>query len=406
MTQTRRTTQPPVADVAIIGAGVMGLSVASAAVRAGLAAVLVEPIGLGAEASGTPLAALMPHLPGVAPPTPEQRFQLDALAGLHGHVSRLQDETGLDVGYARCGRVIPIHTEGFRRRADQAAEGAARHWAAMRTWGIEPRPTLSVVAPDACSAVPDWLRLGASLEAVVVETLSARIDGRAYLEALARAFERRGGRILTATAHIWRADRHVLEDPEGTPIVAAGALVLAAGAQSYTFAARHGWPLEGRAVKGQALAVSVLRPDRKTRRGRLIRPLIFDRGLYVVERTDGSLAIGSTTETTFKNAAPDVAATDALLARARGLCVPLAEAPAEALVINRWAGLRPRARRGGPQIGLVDQTARVYAATGGYKISFGIAHAAADAIVEQIVTGEPSPGLPSEFAPLPRGSRR
>ncbi|MFN3500185.1 MAG: NAD(P)/FAD-dependent oxidoreductase, partial [Pannonibacter indicus] len=116
-------------DVLVIGAGVFGLSTARAAAEAGLSVTLVEADQVGSGASGGVLGALMPHMP--ARWNAKKAFQFEALAGLEGHIARLEAETGLETGYRRCGRVLPITT------ADLLAHHHAREGAQQVDGGVE-----------------------------------------------------------------------------------------------------------------------------------------------------------------------------------------------------------------------------------------------------------------------------
>ena len=69
-----------------------------------------------------------------------------------------------------------------------------------------------------------------------------------------------------------------------------------------------------------------------------------------------------------------------------------------ATLVERWAGVRPKAIGRDPMAGLHPDFPRLAILTGGFKISFGVAHALADAVVAQLTNGSPS-GLPSSFDP-------
>jgi glycine oxidase len=76
---------------------------------------------------------------------------------------------------------------------------------------------------------------------------------------------------------------------------------------------------------------------------------------------------------------------DALIDRARRICPALRDAP----VLERWAGLRPRAPRPDPMLGPLPGHPRVLAATGGFKTGFGLAPAVAAAIAAYAVDDPP-----------------
>ena len=81
-----------------------------------------------------------------------------------------------------------------------------------------------------------------------------------------------------------------------------------------------------------------------------------------------------------------------LAQRAAELCPDLAGAD----IVEQWAGIRPRAAGRDPVVGALPGAPRLVVASGGFKITLGIAHKMADAALN-IVTGA-SCSLPSSFA--------
>ena len=93
-------------DIAIIGAGIVGLWCAVEAVRAGLRPLIIDSIGIAAGASGGIVGALMPHQPSVW--SPKKALQLEGLLSLPHQIATLEAQTGLSAGYKRAGRLLPI----------------------------------------------------------------------------------------------------------------------------------------------------------------------------------------------------------------------------------------------------------------------------------------------------------
>ncbi|MEM7191005.1 MAG: FAD-dependent oxidoreductase, partial [Pseudomonadota bacterium] len=124
-------------------------------------------------------------------------------------------------------------------------------------------------------------------------------------------------------------------------------------------------------------------------------PLLYDHGLYIVPHVGGTVAVGSTSEKQFDAPDDTDAQLDDLIQRARSVCPALADAP----VIERWAGVRPKPPGREPVIGPIPGT-RHWMATGGFKIGFGIAHLAGDILVEIIRQEQPSTPLPETFLPV------
>ena len=205
-------------DVLVIGAGVFGLSTARAAAEAGLSVTLVEADQVGSGASGGVLGALMPHMP--ARWNAKKAFQFEALAGLEGHIARLEAETGLETGYRRCGRVLPITTADLLAHHHARAAEARTHWNTPVTgfaYEIEE-------AGDHAA----WLAPEAAPFGVVRETLAARISPRRYLQALAQAFSARGHLLTGAPVASVSGSAPSVTLADGQ-VLSAGAIVLAQG---------------------------------------------------------------------------------------------------------------------------------------------------------------------------------
>lgn len=209
-------------------------------------------------------------------------------------------------------------------RDEARAEAARLRWPG-HAWTVVPPAPFGAWAPS---------------DPVAHDTLTARVGPRRALAALARALEALGGEV-------------VREAPvEGT-------LVTATGAAAPGMAA----------VKGQAALLAL---DARA-------PVVQLPGLYVVPHDDGTVAVGSTSEEAWDDAGPD-ARLDALVLRARAAVPALADAP----VVERWAGLRPKAPGGRPVWGPDPDIPGAFRANGGYKIGFALAPLIAERLAGMI----------------------
>jgi glycine oxidase len=68
----------------------------------------------------------------------------------------------------------------------------------------------------------------------------------------------------------------------------------------------------------------------------------------------------------------------------------------DAPVVERWAGIRPKAIGRDPLVGPVPGHPNVISLTGGFKISFGMAHRLAACAVD-LALGRTPCGLPENF---------
>jgi glycine oxidase len=326
--------------------------------------LVAEAKAPGAGASGGVVGALSPHLPDRW--NARKEFQLRALLAAPAYWAGIAAAGGVDPGYARLGRLMPLRTEAARALAEARAGDAIDRWGAAAAWRVE--------GPDQSQG---WLAPEAAAFGAVRETLSARIAPRRAVAALAAALGARG----VETRCGWRAlgveDRAVRFD-RGR--IAARAVILAAGPGLAALAP----DLPGRGVKGQAAVLVAASPAGA--------PLIFDAGVYVAPQPDGRIAVGSTSEDGWSVADATDEALDAVLARARALCPALRKAP----VVERWAGLRPRAARPDPMLGPLPGREGVFVAGGAFKTGFGLAPAVGEAVAAMVV-GE-APDLPPGYS--------
>ncbi|MCR8726506.1 NAD(P)/FAD-dependent oxidoreductase [Frigidibacter sp. ROC022] len=327
-------------DVTVRGAGIFGLSCAWALARRGARVRVVDPGGPGAGASGGVLGALAPHVPENW--NPKKQFQLDSLLAAEGFWAEIAAASGLSPGYARQGRLQPVADADAEALARRRAGTAAELWHGAALWEVVP-----VSGADWEPPSPSGL--------LIRDTLSARLHPRRAVAALAGALAAQGVEIVT-------------EAPDrGMVLHASGAAGLEALSQALG-------KTVGRGVKGQAALLGHAAPQ---------APQLFVEALHVVPHEDGTTAIGSTDERDATTAEPDEKL-EALIAKARRLVPALAEAP----VLERWAGFRPRARSRAPMLGPWPGREGHYVANGGFKIGFGMAPGVAAVMADLMLDGQ------------------
>lgn len=367
---------PQTFDVAIAGAGIFGLSVAYAALQEGLSVAVIEAREAGAGASGGLLGALMPHMP--ARWNAKKEFQFQALSRLDGHIRRVEQASGLNCGYRRLGRILPLTTRDKLEHHLERAEESKLRWQREEsgfTYSVEPPGSRS-----------DWLAPEAAPFGIVVETLAARLAPRAYVAALA-AFVRSKGTLVEGAALTGIDGTSGQMELADGRCLKAEKLVLANGFEAFELIETvTGEPI-GRGEKGQALLLDGT--------GLNDRPAIYCDGLYVVPHDDGTVAIGSTSDRAQHDTKVDPERSAGLVRRATAFCPSLAGRK----VLNEWAGVRPRCHKRDPMIGQLPEQDRIFAAVGGFKISFGIAHLVADALVAKMTGKTPQVPLPETFLP-------
>jgi glycine oxidase len=361
-------------DLLVAGGGVVGLWVARLAMLKGLDTILLEKRSAGSGASGGLLGALIPHLPERF--DPKKLYQFEALRALPDRVAELEAETGIACGFRRCGRLMPLYKEAFSDIARGQVQAAEENWHGAETgfsWRVLDEPPFF-----------DWPTGAVCPLGVVHDTLTARIAPRGYLSALAESLH---GKIrLVEGDGLARIERGNIVTDAGVSI-SAGKTILAAGHETFgTVAGLIGVAPRslGIPVKGQAALLQADLPDDL--------PLVFHDGTYVVVHGSGRVAVGSTSEPEFGQPFETDGKLDDIIEKATVLCPALKGAP----VIERWAGLRPRAVRRDPMIGVVPGQPDLVVATGGFKITFGIAHRMAADALELALTGECA-NLPATF---------
>lgn len=323
-------------DVTVRGAGIFGLSIAWACAQRGASVQVIDPHGVGAGSSGGIVGALAPHTPERW--NPKKAFQFDSLIMAQDWWAAVSDASGLPTGYLRSGRVQPIADANALALAQARAREAQDLWQGKAAWRIE----------DAQGA---WCPQSPTGK-VIHDTLSARLHPRMACRALAQAM----GDVA----------------PDGAD---RGFVVHATGWQGLLDLSARFDRSMGAGVKGQSALLGFHAPD---------APQLFADTLHIVPHADGTVAIGSTSERDFD--APDTCdrQLDDVIARALSAFPVLQDAP----VIERWAGVRPRARSRAPMLGPWPGRPGHFIANGGFKIGFGmapkVAHVMADLILEGI----------------------
>jgi glycine oxidase len=366
------------ADLLIVGAGIMGLWAAVHAERMGVSTLVVEAAEPGQGASGGLLGALMPHMPDRW--SDKKQFQFDALIALEAEIAALEAETGLSAGYRRSGRLIPLPKPHLRTIALRHSRDADLHWRDEKRrfhWQVLDRPPID-----------GWIEPSTGTSGFVQDTLAARVAPRSLVDVLS-AFVRKARHVrIRSGVPIKGIDpvRGLAFSPDGD--IAFGHCILAAGYRSFPMldALTSGLRTTlGQPVKGQAALLKA-----KVDPG---LPVIFRGGLYIVPHENGQVAVGSTSENNFDNPLSTDHQLDDLVACARALVPSLAGAD----IIERWAGLRPKAIDRDPMVGAHPEHPAIIALTGGFKVSFGLAHRLAEAAVCK-ATGVPAAfELPSNF---------
>ncbi|WP_165226577.1 glycine oxidase ThiO [Aquisphaera insulae] len=367
-------------DVVVVGGGVIGLSIAYALSREGIRCLVLDRRELGREASWAG-AGLLP--PPSEPPdrgagATDSVTGLPPLAALRSWSAslypswsqRLQDETGIDNGYRRCG--------GVDVACDEAEERSLR--ATAGRWRAERIVHERLAAVDCARIEP---ALGPSVRQAYFLPDRAQVRNPRHLAALAIAASRRGAELRP-----WQPvlgldvkDGRVAGVRVGSETIACSWVVMAAGAWSGGLLEGVGVSAPTPPVKGQ---IVLLRHDRP-----LLRRIVEHGRCYLVPRDDGRILVGATEEDAGFDTRPTAAGVRALIDEAIRLCPSLGRAEVE----RTWAGLRPGSIDSKPYIGLAPGLDNLIVATGHKRAGLQLSPATAELVAALILGRTPAMDL-------------
>ena len=328
-------------EITVRGAGIFGLSLAWVLTQRGATVQVVDPFGPGAGSSGGLVGALAPHVPENW--NDKKAFQLESLLMAEAFWTEVQEAGGVDPGYGRTGRLQPIADEHALGLAKARTEGARDLWQGQAVWQV-------IRSEDAGAFVP------ASPSGFLIhDTLTARMHPRQACAALVAALRTRGVQIVT-------------DAPAGDCVI------WATGWQGLLDLSEDIGKSVGAGIKGQSVALAY-------NAGPV--PQVFVDGLHIIPHANGTVAIGSTSEREFDTPDGLDAQCDDLVTRAFAAMPELVDAP----VVNRWAGVRPRARSRAPMLGEWPGRAGHFIANGGFKIGFGMAPKVAMVMSDLVLEG-------------------
>ncbi|PWU56984.1 glycine oxidase ThiO, partial [Micromonospora sp. S4605] len=348
-------------DVAVVGAGPIGLAVAWRCAARGLRVVVHDPDpGSGASA----VAA------GMLSPVAEAYFGERELTGLlcdsaarwPAFAAELTEATGLPLGYRTEGTLMVGLT------ADDLAE-AGRLWAYQQELGLPVTPLRPTQLRDREPALAPRVRGGA------LAPTDHQVDPRLLVPALLAAATAAGAVLVP------QAVRALSELDAGVTVVAAGC-----GAAALT-----GLPV--RPVKGQVLR---LRAPGGEAPGfqHVIRGYADGEHVYLVPRAGGEVVVGATVEER-----ADRTVTAGAVLRLLRAAVDLLPELAEYDLVETVAGLRPGTPDNAPILGPLPGRPDVLAATGHHRHGIVLTPVTADLIADLAAGGDPDPLL-APFAPM------
>ena len=366
-------------DVAVVGAGVIGLAVAWRAAQRGLKVIVLERGAEPArETSSVAAGMLAPISEALATEVALMRLGLASVSAYPEFVEELHDATGMDTGYLRCGTLLAA-------RDGDEAEALERELALRERFGLAVHRLRPSEARLREVALAPTLRLALEIPD------DHAIDPRKLTAALADALTAAGGelRLGATVASVETAGERAtgarLADGER---VAAEQVVVAAGPWSSSL---DGVPA-GAAVPVHPVKGQILRLHDPAGPGLITRVVRFTGG-YVVPRGDGRYVLGATMEERGFDTTVTAGAVFELLRDASELLPSVTE-----LVIDELsAGLRPATPDNAPAIGS-GAISGLHWATGHFRHGILLTPITAQIVAAGLAGDDPGE-LASEFAP-------
>jgi len=364
-------------DVAVVGAGVIGLAVGWRAAERGLKVLVLERGAESArETSSVAAGMLAPISEALATELPLMRLGIASVAAYPEFLNDLTEASeGADLGYLTCGTLLAA------RDADEA-ESLARELELRQSLGLPVNRLRGSEARRLEPALAPTLRLALEIPD------DHAIDPRKLTAALARALKNKGGELRTraSVAEVTVEHDRVtgVRLADGTDVTADNVVVAAGPWSSALDGIPAGASIPVHPIKGQ-----ILRLHDPAGPGLLTRVLRMTGG-YLVPRGDGRYVLGATMEERGFETTVTAGGAFELLRNAFELLPSVTE-----LVIDELsAGLRPATPDNAPAIG-PGAIPGLHWATGHFRHGILLTPITA-ALVAGGLMGET---VPDEFAP-------
>ncbi len=340
----------------VIGAGVVGASIAWELAAAGVRVTLLDARTPGDGATRASAGVLCPYIEG-HPASPLRDLGRDSLDMYDEFIVRLRRDSGRDIVYERSGTLEIALTA-------QEAERLAASSAALWKEGVEARWVPAAVIPDLEPNVSTSAAGGLFIP------MHGFVGATSLTLAAVAAAEQRGAEVIADAGAI-----EVRPAPErGVSVTTptrewnADVVVMAAGSWSSRVRVEGADPVPVKPIRGQLLQLT-------SRPGLLRRPIWGEAG-YLVPWPDGSVLVGATVEDVGFDESNTEDARHALLEMA----VALVPALQEADLVDARAGLRPKGPDDLPLVGRSRAVPGLIYATAHYRNGVLLAPLTADLV--------------------------
>jgi glycine oxidase len=346
-------------DAIIVGAGIIGLSLAMELNKHGLRVLVIEKGEPGREASWA-AGGMLCDFPAETPSA--LRELATASAGMYPEfVHELEDESGLKIDLRSVGTLV-------LSRAETGLHPVSA--------GQSPATTQAYALPGPLAELEPALRIwnGTALPLTPLFVKERCVDPR-HLTAAAIAAARHRGIDFSSGDQVLAvevADGRACGVRTNKTRFAAGMVVNCAGAWAGQIGPH---PFPTRPVKGQMLCVVM--PEKE-----LLRHVVRTPEVYLIPRSDGRMLIGATAE----EAGFDKRTVPETIQKLRQAALELVPKLADARILEAWAGLRPGTPDALPILGATP-TPGYFVATGHFRDGILLAPVTAK-LMRQMMTGQ------------------
>ncbi len=350
------------ADVIVIGGGVIGLSIAYELAGRGVSVVLLEQGEIGKEASWAG-AGMLPPGDVSGAKTPEARLRSASHLFWPEWSARLREETGVDNGYIRCG--------GLTVAVD---EPDLTFSATLSSYVEESVITESIPSVDVRER---WPFLSSDVTRAFFLPEMGQVRNPRHLKALAAGCVRRSVKLLPGHPVIGVERSGETIRSVRTPLAdfRAGEFIFAGGAWSTQLLKYAAVEFSVEPIRGQMVLLEKCPLP--------FRVVIEQAKRYLVPRADGKILIGSTEERVGFHKANTADALAELLRFGTNL-VPALKL---ATFVKAWSGLRPYRAGELPYLGRIDGLKNACVAAGHFRSGLQMSPITA-VLIRQIVLGE------------------
>ena len=336
-------------DLAVVGGGVVGLSIAYQMLRDGGSVVVLERGPFGREASWAG-AGILPDCNLATAKHPLQKLTAISHQLHQEWAIQLESETGISTEMRKCGTVYLARTDG----EVAALIGLQAQWDEEQLdYQALPVDELQKRMPTLASLVQSGTLRSAAFVPGDIQIRNPR-----HLEALQKACQIRGGVLQDNCGDIRLNHRassiESIESASGEKFTA-NHYCVACGSWSGKVLEQLSLEVKMVPIRGQMLLYHLDEPP--------MEPILFEGARYAVARHDGHILIGSTVE----DAGFDKSNTDEavqMLAEFAGDVIPALKGKEP---LQKWAGLRPSTYDGFPYLGTLPKVDNGYIAAGHFR---------------------------------------